>query len=699
MTELPYGTWPSRLSAATIAGEGLRLGFPSLEGDDTYWLEGRPQEGGRNVLVRGRGGRIEDATPAGVNVRTRVHEYGGGAYLVAAGVVYYSNFTDQRVYRIDSGGSEEQDPPYEDSTVRKAGAPSLRRPGPVLPPSQKLRRTAEASAEAGWTRRQPQPLTPPGAWFYADYVLDARRRRLIAVREDHTSEGAEPVTTLVAIPLDGAPSAGHVLASGYDFYATPRLSPDGARLAWLSWRHPQMPWDGTELWVADVQPSGVLANAARVAGSDRESIYQPGWSPDGTLYFVSDRDEWWRLYRAREGRIEAVLADPPQRAEFGRPQWQLGTSTWAFVDASRMIACYTRDGRWHLASIDVIDGTMTDVTRDVEPIEWIAASAKRAVLVAGSASEAMAVIELDVVTRERTDLRRSSTILLTTADLSLPQPMAFPTENEQTAYAFYYAPTNAEHSAPAGERPPLIVIGHGGPTTATRAILDLQVQYWTSRGFAVVDVNYRGSSGYGRAYRQALRGRWGIADVADTINAARFLVSEGKADPRRLIVRGGSAGGYTTLAALTFHPDVFAAGASYYGISDLEVLARETHKFEARYLDSLVGLYPEQQDTYRARSPIHFVDRLECALILLQGLEDKVVPPNQSQLMADAVRAKGLPVAVLMFEGEQHGFRKAETVIRCLEAELYFYGALFGFQPADTLPPISIDNLTSESHS
>jgi dipeptidyl aminopeptidase/acylaminoacyl peptidase len=659
----PYGSWPSPISAQIVAAQGLRLGSVAVDGGDVYWVEGRPVEGGRNVLVRrSADGRISDVTPAGFNVRTRVHEYGGGAYVIGDGEIYFSNFSDQRIYRIHSSlnaGSKEQDPAYA--------------------------------------------VTPKGEWFYADAVFDSRRQRLICVREDHSQAGREPVTTLVSIPLDGREHAGDVIASGYDFYSTPRLSPDGATLAWLAWRHPQMPWDGTELWTARVNASGGLDDPVHVAGGSSESIYQPGWSPDGVLHFVSDRDGWWRLYcRDGAGGVRPVIHNAPPDAEFGRPQWVFGTATWAFAGASRIVVSYTRGGRWYLALVDAATGLMAPALSErkrveggLEPHEFLAATATHAVLVAGWDTRADAVVAVDLESGAEETLRASSTQALDPDDLSVPEPIEFATEDGAHTHAFYYAPRNAKYAASHGDRPPLIAISHGGPTTAASTTLDLKVQYWTSRGFAVVDVNYGGSSGYGRPYRQRLNREWGIVDVRDVVRAAQYLVMRGLADPRRLIVRGGSAGGYTALAALAFHPGAFTAGASYYGISDIEVLAKDTHKFESRYLDTLIGPYPATAAVYRARSPIHVVDRLSCPLILFQGLEDKVVPPNQSEMMAEAIRAKGLPVAYLAFEGEQHGFRKAETVVRCLEAELFFYGAVFGFTPADPIEPIRIDNLAS----
>jgi dipeptidyl aminopeptidase/acylaminoacyl peptidase len=390
-----------------------------------------------------------------------------------------------------------------------------------------------------------------------------------------------------------------------------------------------------------------------------------------------------------------VISHPPEHSEFGRPQWIFGTATWAFAGSNRIVAAYTQRGRWHLAVIDAASGSWRRVETDLEPQDWLVTDGTRAILVAASATATSAVVRVDLDSGGVDLVRESASVALDPGDISVAEAIEFPAAEGRTAHAFYYAPRNRQYVAPPGERPPVIAIGHGGPTTATTGTLDLRIQFWTTRGFGVVDVNYGGSSGYGREYRERLRGQWGVVDVADMIAAVRYLVAQDRADPRRLIIRGGSAGGYTALAALTFHPGVFNAAACYYGISDLEVLAHDTHKFESRYVDSLIGPYPAMRDRYRARSPIHFVDRLSCPLILFQGLEDKVVPPNQSQMMADAVRAKHLPVACLTFEGEQHGFRKAETIVRSLEAELYFYAAVFGFTAGEPLTAIDIDNLPS----
>jgi len=637
----PYGAWRSPITADLIVAGTVRLGQIALDGADVYWNEGRPTEGGRNVIVRRTpDGRTADVTPAPFNARTRVHEYGGGEYLVHDGVVYFANFADQRLYRQERGAA-------------------------------------------------PQPITPAAALRYADAVMDAPRGRLICVREDHTAADREAINALVGVRAGGDEGGGQVLVSGADFYASPRLSPDGRRLAWLAWNHPNMPWDGCELWVADVQPDGALAGATLVAGGPAESIFQPEWSADGTLHFVSDRTGWWNLYRWRDGRVEPLCE---MAAEFGLPQWVFGMSTYAFIAADRIACAYTQGGVWHLALLDTTTKAFTPLDLPYTEIGGVRGGNGCAVFTAASPTAAAAIVRLDLSTGQIEVLRRSSQVTVDAGYLSVPQPIEFPTEGGLTAHALYYPPTNRDYRAPEGERPPLLVLSHGGPTGATSSALSLGLQFWTSRGFAVVDVNYGGSTGYGRAYRERLNGRWGIVDVDDCVNAARYLAGRGLADANRLAIRGGSAGGYTTLAALTFR-DVFKAGASHFGVSDLEALATDTHKFESRYLDRLVGPYPERRDLYVARSPIHFTERLATPLILFQGLEDRVVPPDQAEKMFAAVKAKGLPVAYVPFAGEQHGFRKAENIKRALEAELYFYARIFGFEPADEIEPVPIENL------
>lgn len=636
----PYGAWRSPITSDLIVAQTINLGSVYVDGQDIYWLEGRPQEEGRSVLVRRTpAGQISDVTPAGFNVRTRVHEYGGGAFWVAGGIVYFANFTDQRLYRQLPGAD-------------------------------------------------PQPITPAGSWRYADGVLDAARQRLICVREDHTVPGREAVNTLVSLALDGDEHAGDLLVGGHDFYANPRLSPDGRQLAWLAWNHPNMPWDGTELWLADVDPAGQLQSARVIAGGPEESIFQPAWSPNGQLYFISDRSGWWNLYRWHAGQVQPLA---PRAAEFGQPMWVFDMSTYDFLPDGRLVCSFTAEGRRQLALLAADGGPLVPIDLPYTLAAYIHAGPNFVACLASSPTEVSAVVRLDLATGALDVLRRASELTLAAGYLSVPQAVEFPTDNGLTAHAFYYAPYNQDYRAPAGELPPLIVISHGGPTSSTSTTLSLSIQYWTSRGFALLDVNYGGSTGYGRAYRQRLNGQWGIVDVQDCVNGARYLVQQGLADGQRLAIRGGSAGGYTTLSALAF-TNTFSVGASYFGISDLVAMTRETHKFESRYLDNLVAPYPEREDIYRARSPINFVDQFSCPLILFQGLEDLIVPPNQAEMIFDALKAKGLPVAYLPFAGEQHGFRRAENVKRALDAELYFYGRIFGFPLADPVEPVAIEN-------
>lgn len=639
---MPYGSWKSPITSDLIVAGSIRLGEIRLDGADIYWSEGRPTESGRSVVVRYAGGQTTDVTPAPLNVRTRVHEYGGGAYKVADGVVYFSNFADQRLYR-QSVGSE------------------------------------------------PIPLTPAADLRYADAVIDQQRQRLICIREDHTN-GHEPVNTVVAVDLN-SPNAGQILVSGSDFYATPRLSPDGRFLCWLSWNHPNMPWDGTELWVAEIQADGTLGDAEKIAGSETESIFQPEWSPDGVLYFVSDRTNWWNLYRWNpwQPSIEPVC---PKAAEFGLPQWVFDMTTYGFESAESLICTYTENGVQHLARLNTGTLQLTEIETPYFGIGGLKVAPGYAVFIGGSTTRPSAIVRLDLQTGKTEELRRSSTLEVDPGYISAPEPIEFPTENGLTAYAFYYAPKNRDYTAPANERPPLLVKSHGGPTASTSATFNPSIQYWTSRGIAVLDVNYGGSTGYGREYRERLKKQWGIVDVDDCVNGAKYLVKQGLADENRLCIDGGSAGGYTTLAALTFR-NVFKAGASYYGVSDLAALARDTHKFESKYLDGLIGKYPEEQEIYQQRSPIEYAQQLACPIIFFQGDEDKIVPPNQAEMMVDVLRQKGLPVAYVLFEGEQHGFRKAENIKRALDSELYFYAKVFGFELADAPEPLAIENLSA----
>lgn len=635
-----YGSWRSPITTDLITSQGIGLGQIALDGSDIYWSELRPSEQGRSVVVRYTGdGPPQDVTPAPFNVRTRVHEYGGGSFLVADGTVYFSNFADQRLYRQEIG-------------------------------------------------KEPQPITPVASMRYADGVFDRPRHRIICVCEDHTVAGREPINTLVSIGLEGDGNP-QILVQGNDFYAAPRLSPDGDRLAWLTWNHPNMPWDGTELWVGELKADGSVGHTQRVAGGADESIFQPQWSPDGNLYFISDRTGWWNVYRRIDESVEQMTQ---VEAEFGKPLWNLRMSTYAFESTNRIVCSYTQQGTWHLASLDTTNCELQTVEVPYTEIDSLQAAPGRVVFLGASTTQLRAIVQLDLRTGELEVLRRSSNVTIDTGYLSPPEAIEFPTSNGQTAYALFYPPQNRDYTAEPGEKPPLLVKSHGGPTSAASSSLNYGIQYWTSRGIAVVDVNYGGSTGYGREYRQRLDGRWGIVDVDDCVFCARYLVERGEVDGDAIAISGGSAGGYTTLCALTFR-DTFKAGASYYGVSNLEALAGDTHKFESRYLDRLIGPYPQQRQLYQERSPIHSTDSLTCPVIFFQGLEDRVVPPNQAEAMVEVLRSKGLPVAYVAFEGEQHGFRNAQNIKRSLDAELYFYSRIFGFELAEAVEPVEIENL------
>ncbi len=636
----PYGAWKSPITADLIVAQAISLHELAIDGDDIYWIESHPQEEGRYTIMRRTpDGSLSECTPPGFYARTTVHEYGGGAFTVADGVIYFANYRDQRLYRQ----------PVDDV---------------------------------------PELLTPGDGYRYADLIVDRRRDRLICVREDHTG-GTEAVNTIVSVDTRGADN-GHILVQGNDFYSNPRLSPDGSRLAFLTWNHPNMPWDGCRLWVANVNDDGSLDDPRRVAGGPTASVFQPEWSPDGILHFVVESSGWWNLYRWDGSQSVALY---PMQAEFAMPQWVFGMSTYGFASPTRILCAYSQDGTWHLAWLDTSTNELTPVDSSYTEIGYINAGNGFAAFVAGSPTQPSAVVRMDFASGRMERLKEAFEVTVDPAYFSIPQPITYPTDGGQQAHALYYPPNNKDFQAPEGERPPLLVMSHGGPTGAATTALRYTYQYWTSRGFALVDVNYGGSTGYGREYRQRLNGNWGIVDVADCCNAALYLVEKGLADRDRLAIRGSSAGGYTTLACLAFRSDVFKAGASHYGLSELEAFVKDTHKFESRYLYSLVGPYPARRDLYVQRSPINFIQNLSAPLILFQGEEDKIVPSSQAQLMFDAVLAKGIPVAYLLFSGEQHGFRKAANIKRSLEAELYFYSKVFGFDLPEPVEPVNIENL------
>jgi dipeptidyl aminopeptidase/acylaminoacyl peptidase len=589
-------------------------------------------------MRRSLDGKIVECTPPDFYVRTTVHEYGGAAYTVNRGIIYFSNYRDQHLYAQRPGG-------------------------------------------------RPQLLAPGDGYRFADMQVDTRRR-LVCVREDHNSEG-EAVNTIVAVSTEGGDS-GTILVQGNDFYASPRLSPDGSALAYLTWNHPNMPWDGCELWVADIDAAGQPLNARLVAGGKTESIFQPAWSPGGVLHFVAEPTGWWNLYRWINGQVDALCQ---MEAEFGAPQWVFGQSTYAFMDESHLLCAYVSDGIDHLGQLDTATGRLTKIEIPFTEISDLHTSGGHAYFLGGSPMLAPAVLSLDPDTGSSEVIRAAFEPAVGKGYFSQAEPITFATSNDREAHGIYYRPRNKDFQAPQGEKPPLLVMVHGGPTSAASTNLDYRIQYWTSRGFAVLYVNYGGSTGYGREYRMRLNGNWGIIDVEDCCSGALDLADRGEVDRERLAIRGGSAGGFTTLACLVFRDGVFRAGASYFGLAELERFVQDTHKFESHYLQTLVGPYPERADLYRQRSPIHRIEELKTPLILFQGDEDKIVPPSQSEMMYAAVREKGLPVAYLLFEGEQHGFRGAAAIKRSLEAELYFYGRVFRFQPADAIEPVEIPNL------
>ena len=654
--ELPYGSWPSPITIEMAVSSSLSLREVRLDGDDVYWTESRPDEGGRQVIVRWneRDGAV-DVTPPPFNARTMAHEYGGGWYAVADGTVYFVNLADGRIYMQAPGGS-------------------------------------------------PTALTEEGPHRHGDLVVDRARGRLLCVREDMSpvqnghgtgadgGRGPEPQDLLVSVDVETG--AVDVLASGYDFYSTPRPSPDGEWLAWLSWRHPNMPWDSNELWLARVDVDGRLTDERQIGGAAEESIVQPEWAPDGSLVFASDTTGWWNLYRlaapAEAWGSAKPIALTQTDAEFAGPQWVFGMTWFGIAPDGTIVAIADRAGQDELWMIPVA-GTPERIDVPDEVLDGLVVGDGRVAYIGAGPTQPRAVVLLDLARGERRELRASFQIEVDTAVLSRPVAITFPTTQGEVAHAFYYPPTNPDVTLPAGEKPPLVVMSHGGPTSQVTGAIDFGKQVFTSRGFGVVDVNYRGSNGFGRAYMRRLDGQWGVFDVEDCIAAARFLAERSDIDEERMAIRGGSAGGYTTLCALVFHDGVFAAGASYFGVGDMEGLARDTHKFESRYADRLVAPYPERLDVYRERSPIHFMDRISRPLIVLQGEDDKVVPVEQAEEIVKSLRERQIPHAYLLFPGEGHGFRQAENIRRSLEAELSFYAQVFGFRLADAFDPVTVE--------
>ena len=644
--QAPYGSWDSPITAEMlISGGKRRLNEIKVDGDDVYWLDARPAEGGRIVIMRHDAhGETEDRTPADFNVRNAVHEYGGGSYAVRDGTTYFTNWADQRIYVQ-----------LKDGTIRSLTV---------------------------------EPPIPRGI-RYADLTLTENGKFLLCVRETHTDDGNEASNEVVAIDTDTGGQT--VIATGRDFYCAPRVCPYHDGIAWTEWDHPNMPWDGNSLVSGSFNQydATVSTTAAIAGGGNEESIVQPTWSPNGLLHFVTDRTGWWNIHVWRDGEPVNLLNE---ESDHGRPDWQFGFTSYAHLPDGKIAVGKGGATSGSVMILDTSTGAKQAIEVPYSEISFVTAGSggESILFVGASPTQEPAVVSLDIETERCSTIYAPSDVRVDPGYMSSPEHIVFPTTDDGQAHAFYYPPTNKDFASPEGELPPLVTICHGGPTSASGTGLDLSTHYWTSRGFAVVDVNYRGSSGYGKVYRDALKQKWGIYDTDDCIAAAQYLIDQGLVDKGRVIIRGGSAGGYTTINALTFH-DFFAAGAALYGIADLMVFIGDTHKFESRYLDSLVGSYPEEAQRYHDRSAINFMDQLATPMIILQGLEDEIVPPSQAEIMVEALEAKGLPYAYIGFPGEQHGFRQAKNIILAQQAELYFYGKVLGFEPADDIPGDTVE--------
>lgn len=662
MTEVkPYGSWVSSLTAENLADKGIRYGHMCVDGDELYWLESRAKDQGRTVLVKcNSDSKVEDVLPDDISVRSKVHEYGSGDFIVDNKIIFFANAKDQCVYRFDGN----------------------------------LVRLTKAN--------------PQSEHRYADFAISPDKKFLVCVRETHHQN--EVINDLVSISLDdgendnsdfdiGESDIGDfgtikVLHSGFDFYSFPRLTKHGYRICWTCWNQPDMPWDGAELWVADIHQDGSLDAAHQIVAGDRQnqqSVYQPAWSDDGILHYISDVSGWSNIYSCRDGVLNALT---PIDREFGIPQWVLASSTYAVNAKNQVYAVYIQDGQQQLCHIDAETGHIEPIALPFKNFgDHLLLSEEVLYFRAAGPAVEDAIYRFDLKTNKFEQLSQSKSFPLPVEELSIAQIIKFESTNQRPCHAFYYAPHNSHFAAPKNTQPPLIVMSHGGPTAMTNNSLNAAIQFWTHRGFAVVDVNYGGSTGFGKKYRDSLRGNWGVVDVEDCIAAAKYLVSKGLADEKSLLIRGGSAGGYTTLCALTFH-DVFAAGMSRYGVADLESLASDSHKFEARYLDSVVGPYPQEKNLYQARSPIHSTDQLSCPILLLQGSDDKVVPPNQAEMMVEALNKKKIPYAYRLYQGEGHGFRKAETIVDALNSELSFYRQVLNINNDEEIDALTIEFLS-----
>mgnify|MGYP001215446082 FL=1 len=632
----PYGTWESLITSEMLVGGAVRLGEIVTDGDDVWWAESRPDEGGRTVIVRNG----KDQTDKKTNVRTLVHEYGGSAWWVRNGTLVYSQYLDQRLYRRDKSG---------DSI-------------PLTPESETQQ-----------------------SYRYADGRITNNEDWYVCVRETHTSSDEEPSNEIVAVPLDGSQQI-RVLVSGPDFVSSPRVSKEGNQIAWVQWNHPNMPWDDTQLCIASLEEM-VLSNQ-KVTKSKAESFFQPEWDDQGNLHVVSDRNNWWNLFRVDQSTNEIDLTSLTNfEAEIGLPQWVFGQSRYAFV-GDEIWFVYREAGIDKLATLSS-NGQFEQIKIDATEIESVTNYQDGIVATVSSWKAESSVMFIN--SEEVRPLSKTRDLDIGESWFPVPETFTYQTSDSEKAHALFYSPTNPEYEIHENENPPLIVLAHGGPTGSARRQLQLSIAYWTSRGFGVADVDYRGSTGYGRLYRNRLRNSWGLADVEDCVAVAKHLVAQKKVDKNRLAIKGGSAGGFTVLAALTFH-DTFTAGASRYGIADLAILAKDTHKFESRYLDRLVGKWPEDEEIYKQRSPIHHIEQLSTPMVILQGSEDPIVPPNQAHLMAKKLKENDIPHALIEFSDEGHGFRKAPNITKAIESELAFFAQIFNFEPFDDLPKICIES-------
>ena len=636
--QLPYGTWPSDLTAEMVAGKTARLMEPSINQNRLFWLETRPNEKGRVAIMLRENNKSRCILPNPLSVKSKVHEYGGGAYCINKSCVYFVLADDQQIY-------------FADFTL------------PLF---------------------EPKPLTNQPGLRFADLQFDSARNRIIAVCEDHSDSLEEPVNSLVSIDAQIL-SPIEVLHRGYDFYSFPRISPNGNRLAWNGWNHPNMPWDNTELWLSHLSHDGQITHSTHINRDVSESIFQPQWSPDNQLFFVSDRNDWWNIYTYTDHTITQVT---DINGEFATPQWTFNMSTYGFLDCSTLIATYSQEGTWHLCKVDIPSKTISKIACDCVNIFGVTAQDNTGYFLGSTPMSQLGVYQYSAK-NSLANITETKPVI-NSNNISTAEKITFQSNNHSSTYAFYYAPKNAQYAC-SGE-PPVIVICHGGPTGSTNIGLELKIQFWTTRGFAVLDVNYRGSTGYGRKFRQSLHKNWGAYDIEDVCAATEYVIAHKMAHPHQCIIKGSSAGGYTVLSALTF-ADTFHAGVSLYGIGDLKILIDDTHKFEARYLDSLIGEYDSHKKTYFDRSPINFTENLNCPILIFQGTEDRVVPPNQAKLMAEAVDKKSIPVSLVLYENEGHGFRNADNIIHMLKAELEFYQRVFKLS-SDNIPnTLTIKNL------